>query len=144
LHSFRTLLLRHHDLGRDLVRRLDVAQRQLLVHQLMDRLNDKDSMMVRHLCVVGNYLDRLCLLGAQYLVALQNQDALNQDVVLTFQVVHRLYLRDVVVGEVLRYQLKMDYYQDVVDVEPNFHSLRMDYCQDVVSQALPLGYQTYQ
>ena len=46
-------------------------------------------------------------------------------------------------GEVLRYQLRMDYCQDVVDVEPNFHSLRMDYCQDVVSQALPLWYQTY-
>jgi hypothetical protein len=35
-------LLRHRDLGRDLVRRLDAADRQLLVHQLMDRLNDKD------------------------------------------------------------------------------------------------------
>jgi hypothetical protein len=98
---------------------------------------------VRHLCVVGNYLDRLCLLGAQYLVALQNQDALNQDVVLTFQVVHRLSLRDVVVGEVLRYQLKMDYYQDVVDVEQNFHSLKMDCYQDVERLALPLGIQTY-
>jgi hypothetical protein len=143
LHSFRTLLRRRHDLGRDLVRRLDVAQRQLLVHQLMDRLNDKDSMMVRHLCVVGNYLDRLYLLGAQYLVALQNQDALNQDVVLTFQVVHRLYLRDVVVGVELHHQLKMDYYQDVVDVELNFHSLKMDCYQDVERLALPLGIQTY-
>ena len=136
-------LLRHRDLGRDLVRRLDAADRQLLVHQLMDRLNDKDSMMVRHLCVVGNYLDRLYLLGAQYLVALQNQDALNQDVVLTFQVAHRLYLRDVVVDEVLRHQLKMDCCQDVVGEELNFHQLKMDCCQDVERQALPLGFQSY-
>ncbi len=92
LHSFRTHLRRRHDLGRDLVRRLDVAQRQLLVHQLMDRLNDKDSMMARHLCVVGNYLDHLYLLGAEYLVALQNQVEPNQVVVLTFQVVHLLHL----------------------------------------------------
>ncbi len=42
LHSFRMHLLRHRDLGRDSVRRLDVVDRLLLVHQLMDRLNDKD------------------------------------------------------------------------------------------------------
>jgi hypothetical protein len=35
-------LPRRHDLVRDLVRRPDVVDRQLLVHQLMDRLNDKD------------------------------------------------------------------------------------------------------
>jgi len=35
-------LLRHRDLDRDLVRRPDVVDRQLLVHQLMDRLNDMD------------------------------------------------------------------------------------------------------
>jgi hypothetical protein len=36
-------LLRHHDQDRDLVhRRQDVADRQLLVHLLMDHLNDKD------------------------------------------------------------------------------------------------------
>jgi hypothetical protein len=35
-------LLRRHDLGRDLVHRPDVVDRQLLVHQLMDHLNDKD------------------------------------------------------------------------------------------------------
>ena len=99
--------------------------------------------MARHLYVVGNYLDRRFLQDVECLVALQNQDVLNQDVVLTFQVVHRLYLRDVVVGEVLRYQLKMDYYQDVVDVEQNFHSLRMDCYQDVERLALPLGIQTY-
>jgi hypothetical protein len=35
-------LLRHRDLGRDLVRRLDVVDHLLMVRQLMDRLNDKD------------------------------------------------------------------------------------------------------
>jgi hypothetical protein len=35
-------LLHRHDLGRDLVHRRDVADRQLLVHQLMDRQNDMD------------------------------------------------------------------------------------------------------
>jgi hypothetical protein len=34
--------LHHRDLDRDLVRRPDVADRQLLVHQLMGQQNDKD------------------------------------------------------------------------------------------------------
>jgi hypothetical protein len=100
-------------------------------------------MMVRHLCVVGDYLDHLHLQDVEYLVAPQNQDALNQDVVPTFQVVHQLCLRDVVVGEELRHQLKMDYYQDVVDEELNFHQLKMDCCQDVEPLALLLGFQNY-
>ena len=99
--------------------------------------------MVRHLCVVGNYLDHLYLQDVEYLVALQNQDALNQDVVLTFQVVHRLYLRDVVVGVELHHQLKMDCCQDVVDEELNFHQLKMDCCQDVEPLSLLLGFQNY-
>jgi hypothetical protein len=78
-------------------------------------------MKVRHQCVVGNYLDHLYLQDVEHLVALQNQDALNQDAVLTFQDVHQLFLPDVVVGEELHHQLKMDCYQDVVDVELKFH-----------------------
>ena len=37
LHSFQMHLLRRRDLDRDLVRRPDVVDRQLLVHQLMDQ-----------------------------------------------------------------------------------------------------------
>jgi hypothetical protein len=94
--------------------------------------------MVRHLYVVGNYLDRRFLQDVVYLVALQNQDVLNQDVVLTFQDVHLLHQLLVVVDEELRYLLKMDCYQDVVDEELNFHQLKMDCYQDVVLQALLL------
>jgi hypothetical protein len=35
-------LLHHRDLDRDSVRRPDVVDRQLLVHQLKDRQNDMD------------------------------------------------------------------------------------------------------
>jgi hypothetical protein len=94
--------------------------------------------MVRHLYVVGNYLDRRFLQDVACLVALQNQDVLNQDVVLTFQDVHLLHQLLVVVDEELRYLLKMDCYQDVVDEELNFHQLKMDCYQDVVLQALLL------
>jgi hypothetical protein len=90
---------------------------------------------VRHLYVVGNYLDHQYLLDVEYLVALQNLDELNQDVVLTFQLVHQLHLLLFVVDEELRYLSKMDYYQDVVDVGLNFHQLKMDYYRDV---ALPV------
>jgi hypothetical protein len=58
---------------------------------------------VRHLFVVGNYLDHPYLLDVEYLVALQNLDELNQDAVLTFQLVHQLHLLLFVVDEELRY-----------------------------------------
>jgi hypothetical protein len=83
----------------------------------MDHLNDKDLKKVRHLYVVENYRDHLYLQDVVCLVALQNQDARNQDVVLTFQGAHQLNLLDVVVDVGLHRQLKMDYYQDAVDVE---------------------------
>ena len=70
---------------------------------------------MRHLFVVGNYLDHQCLQDVEYLVALQNQDALIQDAVLTFQVVHQLHQLVVVVDEELHRLSKMDCYQDVVD-----------------------------
>jgi hypothetical protein len=94
--------------------------------------------MVRHQYVVGNYLDRRCLQDVEYLVALQNQDEQNQDVVLTFQVVHLLHQLVVVADEVLHYLLKMDYCQDVVDEELMRHLLKMDYCQDVEQRVLLL------
>ena len=94
-------------------------------------------MLVHHQYVVGNYLDRLYLQDVVYLVALQNQDAQNQDVVLTFQVVHRLNRQDVVVDVELRCQLKMDYCPDVVDAERYLfqlnQQLKMDCYRDVVS-----------
>jgi hypothetical protein len=87
--------------------------------------------MVRHRYVVGNYLDRQFLQDVECLVALQNQDVLNQDVVLTFQDVHLLHqLVFVVDAELNFHQLKMDCCQDVVDAEQR-HLLKMDCCQDV-------------
>ena len=61
---------------------------------------------MRPLYVVGNYLDHQYLLDVAYLVALQNLDELNQDAVLTFQLVHLLHLLHLllfVVDEELRY-----------------------------------------
>jgi hypothetical protein len=85
------LLLCRRDQDHDLVHRhQDVVDHQLLVRQLMDHLNDKDLHLVRHQYAVGNYLDRLYLQDVVYLVALQNQDAQNQDAVLTFQDAHQL------------------------------------------------------
>jgi hypothetical protein len=94
--------------------------------------------MVHHLCVVGNYLDHRFLQGVEYLVALQNQDVLNQDVALTFQDVHLLHQLVVVVDEELHHLLKMDYYRVVVDEELNCHQLKMDYYPDVELQVLHL------
>ena len=93
--------------------------------------------MVRHQYAVGNYLDHLYLRDVEYLVAPQNQDAQNQDVVLTFQVEHRLHRQDVVVDVELRCQLKMDYCPDAVDAERYLfqlnQQLKMDYYPDVES-----------
>jgi hypothetical protein len=68
-----------------------------------------------HQYVVGNYLLKVDVVK---MVALQNLDVQNQDVVLTFlNAVHLVHQLDVVVDAELRHQLKMDCYQDVVDVE---------------------------
>ena len=72
---------------------------------------------MRHQYAVGNYLDHLYLRDVEYLVAPQNQDAQNQDVVLTFLGAHQLNGRDVVVDAEPRFQLRMDYCPDVVDAE---------------------------
>ena len=89
---------------------------------------------MRHQCVVGNYRDHLFLQDAVYLVAPQNQDAQNQDAVLTFQLARQLNWQDVVVDEELRYQLKMDYCPDEVDAERYLfqlsQQLKMDYYRD--------------
>jgi hypothetical protein len=85
--------------------------------------------MVHHLCVVGNYLDHRFLQGVEYLVALQNQDEQNLDVVLTFQDGHLVHLQGVAVDVELHHQLRTDYFRDVVDVEllAMFHlQLKMD------------------
>jgi hypothetical protein len=94
--------------------------------------------MVRHRYVVGNYLDRRFLQDVECLVALQNQDVLNQDAVLTFRDVHLLHQLVVVVDEELRPLLKMDYCQHAVDVELNCHQSKMDYYLDVELQVLHL------
>ena len=86
---------------------------------------------MHRLYVVGNYLDHQFLQDVGYLVALQNQDALIQDAVLTFQVVHQLHQLVVVVDEELHRLSKMDCYQDVVDAEQNSYHLKMDCYQDV-------------
>ena len=99
---------------------------------------------MHHLYVVGNYLDHLYLQDVVYLVARQNQDALNQDVVLTFQVAHQLHLLVVVVDAELRYLLKMDCYQDEVDAVLMRHQLKMDCYRDVESQVLLPEYLTLQ
>ena len=129
------LLLCRRDQDHDLVhRRQDVVDHQLLVRQLMDHLNDKDLQLVRHQYAVGNYLDRLYLQDVVYLVAPQNQDAQNQDAVLTFLGAHQLNRRDVVVDVELRSQLKMGYCPDVVDAERYLfqlnQQLKMDYYRD--------------
>ena len=86
-----------------------------------------------HQYVVENYLLKV---DAVKMVALQNLDAQNQDVVLTFlNAVHLVHQLDVVVDVELRHQLKMDCYRDVVDVELHFllnRSMKMDCYQDVV------------
>jgi hypothetical protein len=97
------------------------VDRQYLVHQLMDHLNDMDQKMYRYLLdVFDNFRDRQYLQDVVYLDALQNLDELNQDVDLTYQGVHLenlVHRLDVVVDEEQRHQLRMDCFQDAVDVE---------------------------
>jgi protein involved in sex pheromone biosynthesis len=67
-----------------------------------------------HLFVVENFLTQVVVVKMD---VQQNLDALNLDVVLTFQGVVNLvhFLQVVVVDVELRHQLKMDYYLVVVD-----------------------------
>ena len=68
-----------------------------------------------HLYVVENYLMQV---DAVRMVAPQNLDALNQDVVLTFlDVAHLVHQLVVVADAELHHQLKMDCCQDVVAAE---------------------------
>jgi hypothetical protein len=60
---------------------------QLKDHQLKDHQNGMDQKMFP-LDVFDNFQDRQYLRDVEYLVALQNQDEQNLDVVLTFQDVH--------------------------------------------------------
>ena len=89
--------------------------------QLKDRLNGMDQkMLLHHLDAIDNFRDHRRLQDAVYLVALQNLDEQNQDVVLTFRDVHLEYLvhqLDVVADEEQRHRLRMDYFRDVVGVE---------------------------
>jgi hypothetical protein len=114
----------------------DLEYLQLLQH--LDRLNDMDHLMMVHLfrCVVEIVnLDRMHRRHRQDVVkmdALQIQDELNLDEVLTFLDAVRHFLvnlADVQVDAEPHHLLKMDCYQDVEDVELR-HLLRMDYFQD--------------
>ena len=102
--------------------------------QLKDRLNGMDQkMLLHHLDAIDNFRDHRRLQDAVYLVALQNLEEQNQDVVLTFRDEHLVHQLDVVVDEEQRHRLRMDYFRDVVDVELQvlFHQqLKMDYFQD--------------
>jgi hypothetical protein len=80
--------------------------------------NEVGSFQYQHLLVVVN------------LVELQNLDAPNLGVDLTYQVVVHLVLVEPVDVE-LRRQLRMDYFRDVVVVELR-QLLRKDYCLGVV------------
>ena len=85
---------------------------------------------MHHQYVVGNYRDHLYLQDVVYLVAPQNQDAQNQDAVLTFQGARQLNRQDVVVDEELRFQLKMDYFPDVVDAQRHLFQLNQQLKMD--------------
>jgi hypothetical protein len=120
---------RHHDLDR---RQDDHLQQ---VHRRQEFYTDLNLLhqLMAHQYVVENYLLKV---DAVKMVALQNLDAQNQDVVLTFlNAVHQVHQLDVVVDVELHHQLKMDCYQDVVDAELR-HQLKMDCYQVVVLLAL--------
>jgi hypothetical protein len=123
------LQLRHRDLDlRDLVLHLahDLVFLQLL--QYLDHLNDMDHLMLVHLfrCVVEIVnLDQMHQRDAEKMDALQIQDELNLDEVLTFQGAVRHFLVNLVnladVEDVeLCHLLKMDCYQDEVGVELHY------------------------
>ncbi len=101
---------------------------QLKDHQLKDHQNGMDQKMFP-LDVFDNFRDHQYLQDVEYLVALQNQDEQNLDVVLTFQDGHLVHLQGVAVDVELHHQLRTDYFRDVVDVEllAMFHlQLKMD------------------
>ena len=100
--------------------------------------------MLNHLqYAVGNFQYQHLLVVVN-LVALQNLDELNPDVVLTFpDEVHLLRLLDVQVDAELRCQLRMDYFRDAV-VEELRHLKRMDYFQDAQLALVQLGHQLRQ
>jgi len=82
-----------------------------------------------HQFVVGNFRYQHLLVVVN-LVEPQNLDELNLDADLTCQVVVHLLHQLVVLVDVERHQLRMDYFQDAVDVELR-HLKRMDYFQAV-------------
>jgi hypothetical protein len=107
------------DLHHDLDRHLDVHLQKEHRHQLFYMDLSYLHLLMVHLFVVGNFLMQVDVVK---MVALQNLDALNLDVVLTFldeeNLVH--YLQVVVVDVELRHQLKMDCYLDEVDEELHY------------------------
>jgi hypothetical protein len=115
------LLQRHHDLGRDLDRRLDDPD-LLARHQLVLLVNDMDlEMMVLQLYVVGNFLFQL-LQDVVHLVAPQNLGEQNLGAHLSYQdVVHLVAqlqrLAVSVVDVEVRRLLKMDCCQVLVDLD---------------------------
>ena len=90
-----------------------------------------------HLCVVGSFRYQH-LLDVENLVEQQNLDELNLDADLTCLVVAHQLRQLVVLVDVERHQLRMDYFQDAVDVELR-HLKRMDYFQDVALELLALA-----
>ena len=93
----------------------------------------------RHLHEAGSFQYQH-LLDVVNLDVLQNPDELNPDADLPCQVVVHLLL--VVLVDVERHQLRMDYFQDAVDVELR-HLKRMDYFQAVALVLLALEQQEF-
>jgi hypothetical protein len=94
------------------------------------------QLLNRQQYVVGNFQYQH-LLDVVNLVGLQNLDELNLDADLTCQVLVHLLHQLVVLADVERRQLRMDYFQDAVDVELR-HLKRMDYFQDAALELLAL------
>jgi hypothetical protein len=102
----------HRDLHLD-----DLDRRDVELHQLMDRLNDMDLMLM-HLLLLDEVqnLDDLDHLHPQDVVHLDVQQ--NLDVVrLVVEHLDVQHPSDVVVDAELRHQLRTDYFLDEVDVE---------------------------
>jgi len=94
-----------------------------------------------HQFVVGSFRYQH-LLDVVNLDVLQNLDELNLDADLPCQVVVHLLHQLVVLVDVERHQLRMDYFQDAVDVELR-HLKRMDYFQAVALVLLALEQQEF-
>jgi hypothetical protein len=124
MHQLHHRDLDHRDLAHHLVHDLEYLQ-LLQFLQLLDHLNDMDHLMLAHLfrCVVEIVnLDQMHQEDAEKMDALQIQDELNLDEVLTFQGVVRHFLVNLAdVEDVeLCHLLKMDCYQDEVGVELHY------------------------